>query len=120
MNKYAYWDKDIYMKKSVIKFLNKVMQPNCAIEQDAKEIEWEETESSLATDDLAKFRQELRRGHKDVADSCLRASNDVSKLDSNTEHELLRYGLGKALARSPECRLQYVQQEIARRRRLEK
>ena len=51
------------------------MQPNCAVEQDAEEIEWEEAQSSLATDDLAEFRQELRRGPKDVADSCLRASN---------------------------------------------
>ena len=98
------------------KFLNRIVRPNCAIEQSADEIEQSKTQTK---DDLGKFQQELRRGLQDVAQSCLYSSKTGSQLDSETEHELLRYELGKALARSPEFRKQYITQELARRRRLE-
>ena len=107
------------MKNRESKFLNKIVQPNCAIEQSDDEIEQEETQSSLTKDDLGKFQQELRRGLKDAADSYLYTSKSASQLDDDTEYELLRYELGKALARSPEFRKQYVTQELARRSRLE-
>ena len=68
---------------------------------------------------FGKFEHELRRGLQDVAQSCLYSSKTGSQLDSETEHELLRYELGKALARSPEFRKQYIAQELARQRRLE-
>lgn len=108
------------------KFLNRIVRPNCAIEQSADEIEQSKTQHSLTKDDLGKFQQELRRGLQDVAQSCLYSSktgslldSETEHVDSETEHELLRYELGKALARSPEFRKQYIAQELARRRRLE-
>ena len=101
------------------KFLNRIVRPNCAIEQSADEIEQSKTQNSLTKDDLGKFQQELRRGLQDVAQSCLYSSKTGSQLDSETEHELLRYELGNALARSPEFRKQYIAQELARQRRLE-
>jgi hypothetical protein len=101
------------------KFLNRIERANCAIEQSADEIEQSETQNSLTKDDLGKFQQELRRGLQDVAQSCLYSSKTGSQLGSETEHELLRYELGKALARSPEFRKQYITQELARQRRLE-
>ena len=101
------------------KFLNRIVRPNCAIEQNADEIEQSETQNSLTKDDLGKFQQDLRRGLQDVAQSCLDSSKTGSQLDSETEQELLRYELGKALARSPEFRKHYITQELARRRRLE-
>ena len=46
------------------KLLNRIVRPNCAIEQSADEIEQSKTQNSLTKDDLGKFQQELRRDFK--------------------------------------------------------
>jgi hypothetical protein len=88
------------------------------IEKDREDVEREETDGELVTDVLNDFKRELRRGLQDAVHNCL--SDSQKDKDEQTQHELLRYELGKRLAKSPEARKQYIQRQREFQQRFKK
>lgn len=108
------------MKQTDKQFVSKLQKHSKQIEQDKADVEWDETQGGVGGDVMTGFRRALRRGLQDAVDECLDDDLTQAERDERTEHELLRYELNKALAKSPEFRKQYLARERERRRRLEK
>ena len=94
------------MKQTDNQFISKLSKHSERIEQARDDIEREEIDGTLVTDVLNDFQRELRRGLQDVVHSCL--SDSQKDKDEQTQHELLRYELGRQLAKSLEARQQYI------------
>ena len=106
------------MKQTDKQFFSKLSKHSERIEKDREDIEREETDGELVTDVLNNFKRELRRGLQDAVHNCL--SDSQKDKDEQTQHELLRYELGKRLAKSPEARKQYVQRQRELQQRFKK
>jgi hypothetical protein len=102
------------------RFIDKLKKPNRQIEQDAADIEWDETEGSVGGGVIAAFRRDLRRGLQDAASETIADEDLRSERDERTEDELLNYELNKALAKSPKYHKQYLKRELERRRRIDR
>ena len=103
------------MKRTGKKLISKHSE---RIEKDREDVEREETDGELVTDVLNDFKRELRRGLQDAVHNCL--SDSQKDKDEQTQHELLRYELGKRLAKSPEVRKQYIQRQREFQQRFKK
>ena len=103
------------MKRTGKKIISKHSE---RIEKDREDIEREETDGELVTDVLNDFKRELRRGLQDAVHNCL--SDSQKDKDEQTQHELLRYELGRRLAKSPEARRQYIQRQREFKQRFKK
>ena len=106
------------MERTSKKLISKLSKHSERIEKDREDVEREETDGELVTDMLNDFKRELRRGLQDAVHSCL--SDSQKDKDEQTQHELLRYELGKRLAKSPEARKQYVQRQREFQQRFKK
>ena len=106
------------MEKTNKHFTSKLIKRSGRIERDREDIEREESDGEIVTDPLNDFRRELRRGLQDAADSCLNCGR--IEPDERTQSELLRYELGKALAKSPAAREDYLQRKRRFQQRFEK
>ena len=106
------------MEKTNNNFISKLTKRSERIEQDRDDMEREENDGEISTDPLNDFRRELRRGLQDAADSCL--NDGRIEPDERTQYELLRYELGKALAKSPAARKDYLQRKRRFQQRFEK
>ena len=106
------------MEKTNNNFISKLTKRSGRIERDREDIEREESDGEIVTDPLHNFRRELRRGLQDAADSCL--NDGRIEPDERTQYELLRYELGKALAKSPAARKDYLQRKRRFQQRFEK
>jgi hypothetical protein len=106
------------MEKTNNNFISKLTKRSGRIERDREDIEREESDGEIVTDPLNDFRKELRRGLQDAADSCL--NDGRIEPDERTQYELLRYELGKALAKSPAARKDYLQRIRRFQQRFEK
>ena len=104
--------------KKLISKLSKLSKHSERIEKDREDVEREETDGELVTDVLNDFKRELRRGLQDAVHNCL--SDSQKDKDEQTQHELLRYELGKRLAKSPEARKQYIQRQREFQQRFKK
>lgn len=118
INTYAYWSKEIQMNRTGKQFISNLQKHNKRIEQDTADIEWKETQGSVGDDVLDNFRRELRRSLQYDANSCLSASQQEK--DERNQHELLRYDLGKKLAKSQEARLDSMARRKEFQQRFEK
>ena len=106
------------MKQTDNQLISKLSKHSERIEKDREDVEREETDGELVTDVLNDFKRELRRGLQDAVHNCL--SDSQKDKDEQTQHELLRYELGKRLAKSPEARKQYIQRQREFQQRFEK
>ena len=106
------------MKQTDKQFFSKLSKHREPIEKDREDIEREETDGELVTDVLNDFKRELRRGLQDAVHNCL--SDSQKDKDEQTQHELLRYELGRRLAKSPEARKQYIQRQREFKQRFKK
>jgi hypothetical protein len=106
------------MEKTNNNFISKLTKRSERIDRDRADIEREESDGEIVTDPLNDFRKELRRGLQDAADSCL--NDGRIEPDERTQYELLRYELGKALAKSPAARKDYLQRKRRFQQRFEK
>ena len=106
------------MEQTSKHFISKLTKRSGRIERDREDIEREESDGEIVTDPLNAFRRELRRGLQDAADCC---PNGVRiEPDERTQAGLLRYELGKALAKSPAAREDYLQRQRRFQQRFEK
>ena len=106
------------MEKTNQHFISKLTKRSGRIERDREDIEREESDGEIVTDPLNNFRRELRRGLQDAAESCL--NDGRIEPDERTQYELLRYELGKALAKSPAARKDYLQRQRKFQQRFDK
>jgi len=106
------------MEQTSKHFISKLTKRSGRIERDREDIEREESDGEIVTDPLNDFRRELRRGLQDAADCCLNGGR--IEPDERTQSELLRYELGKALAKSPAARKDYLQRQRRFQQRFEK
>ena len=106
------------MKRTNKKLISKLSKHSERIERDREDVEREETDGELVTDVMNDFKRELRRGLQDAVRNCL--SDSQKDKDKQTQHELLRYELGKRLAKSPEARKQYIQRQREFQQRFKK
>jgi len=106
------------MKQTDKQFISKLRKQSEGIEQDREGSVREETDGELVTDVLNDFKRELRKDLQDAVHSCL--IDGKKNEDEKTQHELLRYELGKRLAKSSEAREQYIQQQREFQQRFKK
>ena len=106
------------MKRIGKNLISKLSKHSERIERDRQDVKREETDGELVTDVLNDFKREVRRGLQDAVHNCL--SDSQKDKDEQTQHELLRYELGKRLAKSPEARKQYIQRQREFQQRFKK
>ena len=110
------------MRKKQSAFTGRVTQPSRQIEQDAAEIEWDETQGTTGGDVMDNIRRELRQGLEQVARECLRGdlSQDETNNEDRQQQGLLDIELRKALKRSPRAHDEYQKREREFQQRIKK